>query len=178
MQVSETRSKVAAATILICQALTIGLPLGSAPGLVKKSSMHSSVMYEEDRSVVLTPVVKVLRWVFPKVFEQVQPAEGGMGKDHLVRIGGPNVPSRLEGCGCGRGSRKQGGPLLLEHGLVVEEQDIEVPAMLVQQEQGYQNVLATKSPKVVGREDPQEDRTGERSLPMSSKFRVQIGQLQ
>ena len=145
---------------------------------MKKSSMQSAVMCEEDRSVVQTPVVKVSKWVLPKVFEHVQQAEVGKGKDHLVRICGPNVPNRLEGCDCGRGSRKQGGPLLLEHGLVVEEQDIEVPAMLVQQEQGYQNVLATKSPKVVGREDPQEDRTGRRSLPTSSRFRVQIGQLQ
>ena len=138
--------------------------------------MQSSVMYEEDRSVVLPPVAKVPKWMFPKVFERVQPAGGGMEKDHPVRIGGPNVPNRLEGCGYGRGSRKQGGPLWPEHGLVVEEQDIEVPAMLVQQEPGCQNVLATKSPKVVGREDPQEDRAGRRILPTSSKFRVQIGQ--
>ena len=135
-------------------------------------------MYEEDRSVVRTPVVKISKLVLPRVFEQVQPVGVGKEKDHLVRICGPNVPNRREGCGCGRGSMKLGGPLVLEHDLVVEEQDIEVPVMCVQQEQGYQNVPATKSPKVVGREDQQGDRTGRRIPPTSSMFHVQIGQLQ
>ena len=135
-------------------------------------------MYEEDRSVVRTPVVKISKLVLPRVFEQVQPVGVGKEKDHLVRICGPNVPNRREGCDCGRGSMRLGDPLVLEHGWVVEEQDIEVPAMCVQQEQGYQNVLSTKSPKVVGREDQQEDRTGRRTPPTSSMFRVQIGQLQ
>ena len=114
----------------------------------------------------------------PRVFEQVQPVGVGTEKDHLVRICGPNVPNRREGYDCGRGSMKLGDPLVLEHGWVVEEQDIDVQARCVQQEQGYQNVLATKSPKVVGHEDPQEDRTGRRILPTSSRFHVQIGQLQ
>ena len=71
-----------------------------------------------------------------------------------------------------------GDPLVREHGWVVEEQDIEVLAMCVHQEQGYQNVLATKPPKVVGREDQQGDKTGRKTPPTSSMSRVQIGQLQ
>ena len=121
--------------------------------------MWSKLMYEEDRSVVRTPVVKISKLVLPRVFEQVQPVGVGKEKDHLVRICGPNVPNRRGGCGCGRGSMKLGGPLVLEHDLVVEEQDIEVPVMCVQQEQGYQNVLSRKPPKVVEREGQQEDRT-------------------
>ena len=73
---------------------------------------------------------------------------------------------------------KLGDLLVLEHGWVVGERDIEVPAKCVQQEQGYQNVLSKTPPKVVEREDQQEDRSGQRIPPTSSMFRVQIGQLQ
>ena len=71
-----------------------------------------------------------------------------------------------------------GDPLGREHGWVVEEQDIEVLAMCVHQEQGYQNVLSKRPPKVVEREYQQEDRTGRNTPPTSSMFRGQIGQLQ
>ena len=50
--------------------------------------------------------------------------------------------------------------------------------MFVQQEQGYQNVLSRRPPKVVEREGQQEDRTDRRTPPTSSMFHVQIGQLQ
>ena len=73
---------------------------------------------------------------------------------------------------------KLGDLLVLEHGWVVGERDIEVPAKCVQQEQGYQNVLSRTLPKVVGHEDQQEDRSGQRTPPTSSMFRGQIGQLQ
>ena len=116
--------------------------------------------------------------MLPSVFEQVQPVEVGKEKDHLVRICWPNVPNRHEGYDCGRGSMRLGDPLVLEHGWVVEEQDIEVPARCVQQEQGYRNVLSRRPPKVVEREGQQEDRTDRRTPPTSSMFRVQIGQLQ
>ena len=89
--------------------------------------MWSKLRYEEDRSVVQTPVVKVSKWVRPMVFEQVQQVEVAKEKDHLVKICGPNVPNRREGCDCGRGSKRQGDPLVLEHGWVVEEKDIGVP---------------------------------------------------
>ena len=127
--------------------------------------------------MVRTPVVEISKLALPKVFEQVQPVGVGKEKDHLVRICWPNVPNRHEGYDCGRGSMRLGDPLVLEHGWVVEEQDIEVPARCVQQEQGYRNVLSRRPPKVVEREGQQEDRTGRRTPPTSSMFRVQIGQL-
>ena len=127
--------------------------------------------------MVRTPVVEISKLALPKVFEQVQPVGVGKEKDHLVRICGPNVPNRREGYDCGRGSMRLGDPLVLEHGWVVEEQDIEVQARCVQQEQGYRNVLSRRPPKVVEREGQQEDRTGRRTPPTSSMFRVQIGQL-
>ena len=127
--------------------------------------------------MVRTPVVEISKLALPKVFEQVQPVGVGKEKDHLVRICWPNVPNRHEGYDCGQGSMRLGDPLVLEHGWVVEEQDIEVQARCVQQEQGYRNVLSRRPPKVVEREGQQEDRTDRRTPPTSSMFRVQIGQL-
>lgn len=110
------------------------------------------------------------------MFGYIQSAAIEMGKDHLVKICGQNVPNKHEECGCDRVSRKQDGLLGLVHGLVVGGQDIEVPAKLVTQGLGCRSVLATRLPKVVGREGPAEDRTGGGNLPTSSRFLVQIGQ--
>ena len=110
--------------------------------------MGSKLMYEEDRSVVRTPVVKISKLVLPRVCEQVQPVGVGKEKDHLVRICGPSVPNRREGCDWGRGSMRLGDPLVLEHGWVVEEQEIEVPAMCVQQEQGIKMFSPRSRPKL------------------------------
>ena len=97
------------------------------------------------------------------MFGYIQSAAIEMGKDHLVKICGQNVPNKHEECGCDRVSRKQDGLLGLVHGLVT-------------QGLGCRSVLATRLPKVVGREGPAEDRTGGGNLPTSSRFLVQIGQ--
>ena len=115
--------------------------------------------------------------VLQGVHEWVRQVEVGKEKDHLVKSGWPNVPNKHEGYDCGQGSMRLGGPLVLERDLVEEELDIEDPARCCRQEQGHQNVLSMRQPKVVEHEGQQEDRTDKRTPPKSSRFRGQIGRL-
>ena len=109
--------------------------------------------------------------------EQVQPVGVKKGKDHLVKSGLPNVPNKPEGYDCGQGSMMPGGQLVLGHDFVEEGRGIEDPVKCFQQEQGYQNVLARKQPKVVECQDQQEGKTDRETPPTSSRFRGRIGRL-
>ena len=72
-------------------------------------------------------------WISKVVLQDVdgwnRQVEVGKERDHLVKSGWPNVPSRREECGYGQVSTTRGDPHWFVHDWVEVEPDIVDPAM-------------------------------------------------
>ena len=107
-----------------------------------------------------------------------QPVEVGKEKDHLVKSGWPNVPSKHEGCDYGQVSTTRGDPHWFVHDWVEVEPDIVDPARYRRWEQEYRSVPSMRLPKFAEGDDQQEDKTDKGTPPAGSMFHGLYGQLQ
>ena len=106
-----------------------------------------------------------------------QPVEVGKEKDHLVKSGWPNVPSKHEGCDYGQVSMTRGDPHWFGHDLVEGEPGIGNPARCRRWEQEYRSAPSRRPPKFAKGDGQQEDKTDKGTPPTGSMFHGQFDQL-